>query len=129
MSLQRVLVVEDDADIRKVAQLALEAVGGLTVQLCAGGREALVIAPTFAPQLILLDVMMPDMDGIATLHALRARPDLAAIPVIFMTAKVQAPDLQRYVELGAIGTITKPFDPMQLADDVRRLWRAAVATP
>lgn len=129
MTLQRVLVVEDDADIRKVAQLALEAVGGLTVRLCADGREALAVAPEYAPQLILLDVMMPDMDGIATIHALRARPDLADIPVIFMTAKVQAADLQRYVDLGAIGTITKPFDPMQLADDVRRLWRAAVAMP
>lgn len=123
--LQRVMYVEDEPDIRAVAKLALEAVGGLQVLVCEGGEQALQHGPEFAPQLILLDVMMPGMDGPATLEALRAEPRLAAVPVVFMTAKVQPHEVAHFLGLGAVGVIAKPFDPMSLSDQVRGFWQQA----
>lgn len=122
--LRRVLYVEDDPDIRSIATMALEAVGGLEVRACSSHAEALEAATGFAPDVLVLDVMMPGMDGPATLAGLRRLPATAATPVIFMTAKVQASEVQGYHALGAIGVITKPFDPMGLADQVRSLWQA-----
>lgn len=121
-TLQRVLYVEDEPDIQAVARLALEVVGGLTVKTCSSGEQALNEAPGFAPELVLLDVMMPGMDGPGTLKALRELPSLAAVPVVFMTAKVQPQEVAHYTALGALGVIAKPFDPMTLAEQVRRLW-------
>ena len=120
--LRKVLYVEDDADIRTIASLALEAVGGLTLQPCASGVEALERAAAFAPDLLLLDVMMPGMDGPTTLARLRELPQTREVPVIFMTAKVQATEVQHYKALGALGVISKPFDPMTLATEVQALW-------
>jgi CheY-like chemotaxis protein len=120
-----VLYVEDDPDIQMVAQMALEVVGGLALRACSSGREAIDAAAACRPDLILLDVMMPDMDGPATLAALRQLPETANTPVIFMTAKVQAAEVAHYKTLGAIGVIAKPFDPMQLAQQVRQLWQQA----
>jgi two-component system, OmpR family, response regulator len=120
-----VLYVEDDPDIQMVAQMALEVVGGLKLRACNSGSEAVQAAQACQPDLILLDVMMPDMDGPATLAALRQLPATAATPVIFMTAKVQAAEVAHYKMLGAIGVIAKPFDPMQLAQQVRQLWQQA----
>jgi CheY-like chemotaxis protein len=121
--LQRVLYVEDDADIRTIAVLALETVGGLQLRACASGAEALQAAAGFAPDLLLLDVMMPGMDGPTTLQHLRELPGTARTPVVFMTAKVQASEIDHYLSLGALGVITKPFDPMALAVQVQDLWR------
>lgn len=121
-SLQRILFIEDNADIRAVAMLALEAVGGFTVKACASGQVALDEAEAFAPDLILSDVMMPDMDGPATIQALREMPALAEVPVMFMTAKVQPKEIEYFKSLGAIEVIAKPFDPMTLADQVRAAW-------
>jgi two-component system OmpR family response regulator len=123
--LQRVLYVEDDADIRTIAVLALETVGGLTLRACASGAEALAAAAGFDPHLLLLDVMMPGMDGPTTLQRLREQPGTARTPVVFMTAKVQASEIEHYKALGALGVITKPFDPMALATQVQDLWRQA----
>jgi len=123
--LNLVLYVEDDPDIQMVAQMALEVVGGLALRACSSGREAVTAASACQPDLILLDVMMPDMDGPATLAALRQLPATATTPVIFMTAKVQAAEVAHYKDLGAIGVIAKPFDPMQLAQQVRQLWLKA----
>ena len=120
--LQKLLYVEDEPDIRAVAQLALGAVGGFTVELCSSGEEALRRAPEFQPDLILLDVMMPGMDGPTTLRALRAVPALAATPAVFMTAKVQPAEIAHFKSLGALDVIAKPFDPMTLAATVRRIW-------
>lgn len=120
--LKKVLYVEDDADIRMIATLALETVGGLQLKACPSGAEALAAAPAFAPDLLLLDVMMPGLDGPATLVKLRELPGTAATPVVFMTAKVQASEVEAYKAMGAIGVITKPFDPMTLAAQVRELW-------
>lgn len=121
-ALKRILYVEDEPDIQAVAKIALEAVGGFTVALCSSGRQALEVAPQFKPDLILLDVMMPDMDGPSTLKALRSMPQTTATPVIFMTAKVQPHEMTLYKALGAIGVIPKPFDPMTLSQNITRLW-------
>ncbi len=121
-TLERILYVEDEPDIQQVARMALELAGGFTVEVCSSGPEALERAPGFAPQLFLLDVMMPGMDGPTTLAELRQLPQLAATPVIFMTAKVQPAEVAQYRELGAIDVIAKPFDPMKLADTIREMW-------
>ncbi len=121
-TLERILFVEDEPDIQQVARMALELAGGFTVEVCSSGPEALERAPGFAPQLFLLDVMMPGMDGPTTLAELRQLPQLAATPVIFMTAKVQPAKVAQYRELGAIDVIAKPFDPMKLADTIREMW-------
>lgn len=121
-SLSRILFVEDDPDIQTVARMALEAVGGFSVLPCSSGAEALERVGPFSPDLILLDVMMPGMDGLATLEALRRLPETAGIPVVFMTAKVQAQEVARYREVGAVDVIAKPFDPMTLPATVRSIW-------
>ena len=118
----RILYVEDEPDIRAVAQMALEAVGGFTVIACASGAQALAAAPTAQADLLLLDVMMPGMDGPSTLKALRALPATADTPVIFMTAKVQAAEVAHYRALGALDVIHKPFDPMDLSAQIGRIW-------
>jgi len=121
-TLQRVLYVEDEPDIQAVARVALETVGRLEVKICSSGEEAMRESLAFEPDMILLDVMMPGMDGPGTLKALRGVPALAGIPVAFMTAKVQPSEMAHYQALGALGVIAKPFDPMALAGQVRQLW-------
>jgi CheY-like chemotaxis protein len=121
-TLQRILYVEDEPDIQAVARIALEAVGGFQLLVCSSGQEALAAASAFAPNLILLDVMMPDMDGPSTLVALRALPDFKTTPIVFMTAKVQSSEVARYRQIGALDVIAKPFDPMTLSDTVRDIW-------
>ncbi|MBS7662828.1 response regulator [Pseudomonas lalucatii] len=120
--LTRILHVEDDASIQAVARVALEAVGGFKVLSCSSGQEALDQIQGFAPDFILLDVMMPGMDGPQTLEKLRTLVDIDLIPVAFMTAKVQPAEIQHYRSLGARDVIIKPFDPMQLAAQVRQIW-------
>ncbi|MGQ7959936.1 response regulator [Pseudomonas sp. SP16.1] len=120
--LKRILHVEDDPSIRAVARVALEAVGGFEVLSCANGQEALDQVLGFAPDFILLDVMMPGMDGPQTLERLRELIDIDEVPVVFMTAKVQPGEVAQYRNLGARDVIIKPFDPMQLAAQVRQIW-------
>jgi len=122
--LSRILYVEDEADIRAVAKMALEAVGGFEVIACASGAEALAAAPSANADLLLLDVMMPGMDGPATLKALRDTFATEKTPVIFMTAKVQPAEIAQFKALGAIDVIPKPFDPMQVSEEIRRIWNA-----
>ena len=121
-ALQRILFVEDDPDIQVVATMALEALGGFKVLACASGVEALSRFDDFAPDLVLLDVMMPGMDGPATLAALRRLPGAEETPVVFMTARVQAHEVALYREMGAAEVIAKPFDPMTLSANVREIW-------
>ena len=123
-SLERILYVEDEPDIQAVAAMALEMVGGFQVKVCSSGEEALQEVRSFAPDLILLDVMMPGMDGPGTLRALRAMPAAAQVPVAFMTAKVQPEEVEHYRALGALDVIAKPFDPMTLSNRVRDIWAA-----
>ncbi len=120
--LQRILYVEDDPDIQAIAVMVLETIHGFTLEVCSSGNEAVQKAEAFNPDLILLDVMMPNMDGPETLERLREFPTLAVTPVVFMTAKVQPQEVQAYLDLGAVGVIAKPFDPMILADQLREIW-------
>jgi len=120
----RILYVEDEPDIRVVAQMALQAVGGFTVIACASGQEAMACASDAKADLLLLDIMMPGMDGPCLLKALRDMPATASTPVIFMTAKVQAAEVAHYMGLGALEVIAKPFDPMTLSDQIRHIWAA-----
>jgi CheY-like chemotaxis protein len=115
---KRILIVDDEDDIREVAQVSLELVGGYEVMTASSGRAGLERARGSQPDAILLDVMMPDMDGPATLVELRADPTTSHIPVVFLTAKTQTAERQKLGQLGAAGILTKPFDPMQLAADV-----------
>ena len=121
--LTRILYVEDEPDIQAIARLALETIGGFTVEICSSGSAAIEAVQRFAPDLILLDVMMPGMDGIDTFKALREIPQTVTTPVIFMTAKVQKQEFERYKELGAVDVITKPFDPMTLAAVIKGIWQ------
>src|SRR5712692_8172295 len=111
-TLGRIMYVDDEPDVRKVAKISLELVGKFTLCLCGSGREAIAQAEQFMPDLILLDVMMPEMDGPTTLAALREIEILASTPVVFMTAKAQPAEIARYRELGAVEVFTKPFQPM-----------------
>lgn len=120
--LQKILYVEDDPDIQTVARLAMETVGGFTVEICSAGADALKVAPVFKPDLVLLDVMMPGMDGPSTLKALRGLDVTAHTPVVFMTAKVQPHEVAHFKEMGALDVIRKPFDPMTLSDTIRQIW-------
>jgi CheY-like chemotaxis protein len=124
--LRTILYVEDDPDIQEVVTMALEVVGGFQVSVASSGREALVTVAGSIPDLILLDVMMPDMDGPTTLAHLRERPELADVPVVFITAKVQATEIEYFKSLGAVDVIAKPFDPVALAGQVQAIWDTAV---
>ena len=120
--LKRILHVEDDRSIQAVARLALETLGGFEVLSCLSGQDALDQVQGFNPDFILLDVMMPGMDGPATLSKLRELVDIEQVPVAFMTAKVQPQEIEQYRQLGAREVIVKPFDPMTLAAQVRSIW-------
>jgi CheY-like chemotaxis protein len=120
--LTRILMVEDETDIQVIARLALEAVGGFTVSVCGSGAEALACGPSFGPDLVLLDVMMPGLDGPGTLEALRQHPAMGGVPVVFMTAKVQPQEIATLKSLGALGVIAKPFDPLTLSSTIRSIW-------
>jgi CheY-like chemotaxis protein len=115
----KILLVDDEDDIREVAQMSLEMTAGWDVVTASSGAEGLRMAAAERPDAILLDVMMPGMDGPATARALKADAATADIPIILLTAKVQAADRRRFDELGVAGILAKPFDPMALADEVR----------
>lgn len=121
--LRTIVYVDDEPDIREVVQLSLELTEGLKVHTCESGEQALLIVPQLRPDLVLLDVMMPVMDGPATLQRLRGM-GLSELPVIFMTAKAMPQEVARFLELGAVAVIAKPFDPMQLGNQVLAIWEA-----
>ena len=121
MSNRRIMVVDDEEDILEVAQVSLEMLGGWNVLTARSGSEALAKAETEQPEAILLDVMMPHMDGPTTLRKLQNQAATRGIPVILLTAKVQAADHNRFVQLGVSGVITKPFDPLELPHQVAKI--------
>jgi two-component system, OmpR family, alkaline phosphatase synthesis response regulator PhoP len=118
---RHLLLIDDEDDIREVAGLSLEMTQGWMITAANGGAAGIAIAATCAPHAILLDVMMPDMDGPATLRVLQSQEATKSIPVIFLTAKVQAADRERFMQLGVRGIIAKPFDPVTLGDQIRSL--------
>jgi len=121
MALDRIMLVDDEPDIRTIAELALSRVGGWQVQLAESGEDALAQLAREPADLVLLDVMMPEMDGPTVLKRMRESETLAHIPVIFMTAKVQRREVDHYLDLGAHGVIGKPFDPMRLPEEIRQI--------
>nr|MBA2348211.1 response regulator [Solirubrobacterales bacterium] len=125
MSRDHILLVDDDDDIREVAAMSLEAIGGWRVSSARSGSDGVAAALADPPDVILLDVMMPDLDGPATFACLQADPRTSSIPVVLLTAKAQAADRRRMDGLGVAGTLTKPFDPMTLSDQVRALLAGA----
>jgi len=120
--LSKILYVEDEPDIQAIAKLALETIGGFALEVCSSGTEAIEKGPQFQPDLILMDVMMPGMDGPTTLMELRKDVSLSNTPVVFMTAKVQPQEIAEFKELGAIEVIAKPFDPMTLSEQINSIW-------
>ncbi|MFV3130241.1 response regulator [Niveispirillum sp. KHB5.9] len=120
--LERILYVDDEEMLRTVTNLALTRIGKFTVELCDSGTKAVEAAKRFRPDMIMLDVMMPGMDGPATLRALQDDPETASIPVIFITAKVQPREVEAFHALGVVDVIAKPFEPMGLAGQVRGVW-------
>ncbi|QRN03025.1 response regulator [Legionella sp. MW5194] len=121
-TLNTILYAEDESDIREIAQIALEDLGGFEVIYCTNGFEVLKAAKETAPDLLLLDVMMPGMDGPTALSELRKMPGYVQIPAIFMTAKIQSEEIQHYMAMGALEVISKPFDPMTLANKIKSAW-------
>jgi len=115
------LVIDDDDDIRLVVKMSLRLIGGLDVIEASSGQEGVGLAVRVRPDIIMLDVMMPGMDGPTVLHQLYNNPLTSGIPVVFLTAKTMPGELGRLKDLGAAGVLTKPFDPMQLAADVQAL--------
>jgi CheY-like chemotaxis protein len=124
-TLKNVLHIEDETDIRKITKVSLETLGGLTVEQCANGREAISQAALSHPDLLLIDVMMPGLSGPETLAELRKIPHMKDIPAIFMTAKIQPAEIETLEAFDVIGIITKPFDPVSLPADIAKLWNAA----
>lgn len=118
MSNRRILIVDNEPSIQEVAQICLETVAGWEVSIAGSGLEGLAAAEREQPDAILLDVMMPDMDGLDTFSRLQANPVTRSIPVILLTAKVQATDRQNYSKLGVRSTIAKPFSPLELAQEI-----------
>jgi CheY-like chemotaxis protein len=122
---RHVVLIEDDPDIREIARIALADIGRLTVDLYGSASAALAAIPALDPDLILLDMVMPEMDGAETFHALRRQPGLSDTPVVFLTARVQGPEVDSYLALGASAVLSKPFDPLTLADECRGVWEGA----
>ena len=121
MTIRKVMLVDDDDDIREIGTMALSEVGQWQVVEAASGSEALTACERETPDVVLLDVMMPEMDGPTTFHSLRKLKSGKEVPIIFMTAKVQKHEVEGYLKLGAQGVIRKPFDPLTLPDEVRQI--------
>jgi CheY-like chemotaxis protein len=124
---RKILIIDDEEDIREVAALSLETVAGWDVLVAGSGAAGIAKARENHPDAILLDVMMPGMDGPTTFRELRAIPETSGIPVILLTAKVQAADQKRFSDLGVASVMFKPFDPLILARDIAEVlgWQEA----
>lgn len=128
MQIKKVLLVDDDQNIRFVVQMALEGLTNWVILVAESGSEAVALACKEKPDLILLDMMMPDMDGSTTYIQLKKQESLATVPVIFMTAKVQTHEVEDHLKLGAAGVIAKPFDPMTLHKEIMRIVESIMPT-
>lgn len=122
--LRRICCVEDDDDIRRIVRLSLERIGHMTVELVGDPALAIERMVAFRPDLVILDWMMPGMDGPALLRRMREVPETRALPVVFVTAKASKSELAELTALGAAGTISKPFAPKDLPDQLRSIWNA-----
>lgn len=121
-SLRKILYAEDESDIQTIVQIALWSCSNLNLKICDNGQLLLDCVEEYKPDLILLDIMMPVMDGLTTFRKLKLNDATKGIPVIFITAKAQAQEIEMYKSTGVIGVITKPFDPLTLCDKIHELW-------
>ena len=126
-SLNLIMHVEDEADIAEIAKIAIEEIGGYSVETCGSGEEPIARAALIAPDLILLDTMMPGIDGPTTYGELRKIAATEQTPVIFVTAKAQGQEIENLMSLGAVGVIAKPFDTMTLVDEIHQIWNSVPA--
>ncbi|MFT6423564.1 MAG: DNA-binding response OmpR family regulator [Thalassolituus sp.] len=117
------MYIEDEPDIRAVAEIALRQVAGFEVKICENGYEGIEAIHSFNPQLVLLDVMMPNLDGPQILKKIHAMPEFQNTPMIFITAKAQTEEIDKLKKLGALDVITKPFNPMTIGNDIRIIWQ------
>ena len=120
--LNRICYVEDDEDIQRIVRMSLERLGKMTVHIVGDPTMALDAMNTFKPDLVMLDWMMPVLDGPALFRQMKLRPETSALPVVFITARASQPDLDELKALGAAGTISKPFSPRDLPDQLRAIW-------
>ena len=120
--LNRICYVEDDEDVQRIVRLSLERVGKMTVAVVSDPTQAIATMTEFRPDLVMLDWMMPVLDGPALFRQMKLRPDTSALPVVFITARASQRDLDDLKQLGAAGTISKPFSPKDLPDQLRAIW-------
>ncbi len=124
----KILYVEDEPDIRNIAKIAMESVGGFTVRDCASGYEACDAVAVFTPDLVILDMMMPGLNGLETFEKLQAIAKTRTTPTLFMTAKVQTSEISNYLNCGALDVIAKPFNPLELPVQIQKIWDHYQAT-
>ena len=120
--LNRICYVEDDEDIQRIVRMSLERIGKMTVQVVSNPTQAIDAMKTFGPDMVMLDWMMPEMDGPTLYRKMKTEPAVASLPVVFITAKAAQRDLDELIGLGAAGTISKPFSPKDLPDQLRAIW-------
>ena len=123
ISLQRILIADDEPDILEISRIALEAVGGFEVSVCLSGKELLQRLPVFEPDLVIVDVLMPDMTGPEVFEEIRRRPQFDDVPVIYLTGVIQEEELEDLRKTGVADIILKPFDTMTLADRISGVWK------
>ena len=123
MHLKHIFYVEDDPDIQQLVKLSLESLRSYELILSSSGMEALAMEDNISPQMVLLDVMMPGMDGVTLYKKLREKPAYQGLPIVFITAKVQKHEVEQYRQLGAAGVIVKPFSPDELVHLIGEFWR------
>lgn len=123
--LKKILYAEDESDIQIIVETIIQSMSDYEIKICNNGKILLENVEQFKPDLILLDVMMPEMDGISTFKALQADEKTKNIPVIFMTAKAQVHEIKVFEDTGVIGVITKPFDPLQLCSQIAEIWSSS----
>lgn len=121
--LKKILYAEDEPDVQTVVEMTVQAMSDYEIKICDNGKKLLDCVEDYNPDLILLDVMMPEMDGPTTFKNLQQHKKTKDIPVIFMTAKAQVHEVEKFKEIGALGVITKPFDPMSLCDEILEIWK------
>ena len=122
--LNRICYVEDDEDIQRIVRMSLERVGKMTVAVVSDPTQAIAAMTEFRPDLVMLDWMMPGMDGPTLFKQMKLRPETSALPVVFITAKASQRDLDELMDMGAVGTISKPFSPKDLPEQLRAIWAA-----
>ena len=120
--LNRVCYVEDDEDIQRIVRMSLERVGKMTVDVVSDSTTAIARMTSFKPELVMLDWMMPAMDGPTVFRHMKQNPETSALPVVFITAKATHKDMEELMALGAAGAISKPFSPKDLPDQLRAIW-------